>query len=50
MLEGELMEKICRKKNLAGYKHYGFWQCMDTLREKEYLHSLYKSKKAPWIN
>ncbi len=50
MLEGELMEKICRKKNLIGYKHHGFWQCMDTLREKEYLHSLYKSKKAPWIN
>ena len=36
---------------LVGYKHYGFWQCMDTLRDKKFLESIYKKRKnkSPWI-
>ena len=33
---------------LAAYKHDGFWQPMDTRREKEILESLWKAGKAPW--
>ncbi len=33
---------------LAGYVHKGFWQCMDTLREKQKLESLWESGNAPW--
>ena len=31
------------------FKHYGFWQCMDTLRDKILLNQIWKSKKIPWI-
>ena len=50
MLEGKPMEKLSRKKKLAGFRHKGFWQCMDTLKEKEYLNNLFKNKMAPWTN
>ena len=36
------------KKNLAAFKHEGFWQCMDTLREKKILEEMLKDNKAPW--
>ena len=36
-LEREPFEKLTKKKELVAYKHYGFWQCMDTLRDKEIL-------------
>ena len=49
MLEREPMEKLLRKKELIAYKHLGFWQCMDTLREKNYLNNLYKNKKLSWL-
>ena len=50
MLEGKPMEKLSKQKQLVGYKHKGFWQCMDTLKEKEYLASLIKKGTAPWEN
>ncbi len=50
MLERTPIEKIAKKKQLIGYKHLGFWQCMDTPREKEYLKKLLKEKNAPWKN
>ena len=50
MLEGKPMEKLSKQKQLVGYKHKGFWQCMDTLKEKEYLTSLIKKGTAPWEN
>ena len=31
------------------YRHFGFWQCMDTLRDKNTLVNMIKNKKAPWI-
>ena len=47
-LEKEPLEKISKNKQLVAYKHEGFWHCMDTLRDKNYLEDLWKSKKAPW--
>ena len=42
MLEREPLEILQKKKELLAFKHKGFWQCMDTLREKNYLNKLYK--------
>ena len=50
MLEKKPLEKLYKKNQLIGFKHVGFWQCMDTPREKEYLIKLLKKKKAPWID
>ena len=36
-LEKEPLEKVCKSKNLAAYKHSGFWQCVDTKRDLEKL-------------
>lgn len=46
--EREPMEILASSGNLAAYKHAGFWQAMDTLRDKHYLEDLWKSGKAPW--
>ena len=50
MLEARPMEKLSKKRNLIGFRHKGFWQCMDTLKEKEYLTALVKKGNPPWIN
>ena len=44
-LEREPLEKVTSKKQLVAFKHNGFWQCMDTKRDKDKLHNLLKSKK-----
>ena len=44
-LEREPLEKISKKKQLAAFKHNGFWQCMDTKRDKDKLDMVLKSKK-----
>ena len=44
-LEREPFEKLTKKKQLVGFKHNGFWQCMDTLRDKEILEKKVKEKK-----
>ena len=41
-LEKEPLEKISKKKQLLAFKHNGFWQCMDTLRDKEILEDALK--------
>ena len=46
--EREPLEKLATSGNLAAYKHAGFWQAMDTLRDKHFLEDLWKSGKAPW--
>ena len=46
--EREPMEKIARDGMLSAYRHYGFWQPMDTLRDKNVLEDLWQSGKAPW--
>ena len=49
-LEKETFPKLASINQLVGYKHNGFWQCMDTLREKKILNKIYKSKNCPWKN
>jgi len=44
-LEKEPLEKITKKKQLVAYKHKGFWQCMDTKRDKDYLDQIIKKVK-----
>jgi glucose-1-phosphate cytidylyltransferase len=46
--EKEPMERLAAEGQLMAYKHEGFWQCMDTLREKHLLNELWSSGKAPW--
>jgi len=47
-LELEPMERLAADRQLTAYRHEGFWQCMDTLREKKMLESLWQSGQAPW--
>ena len=49
MLEREPFIKLTKKKQLMAYKHHGFWQCMDTMRDKNILKKMWREKKAPWI-
>ncbi len=44
-LEKEPLEKITKKKQLVAFKHEGFWQCMDTKRDKDYLEQIIKKIK-----
>lgn len=46
--EKEPLERLARDGQLMAYKHTSFWQCMDTIREKKILESLWESGKAPW--
>lgn len=48
MFERGPMERIADEGQMVCYKHTGFWQCMDTLRDKEKLEKLWASGKAPW--
>lgn len=48
VFEKKPLETIAADGGLRAYRHEGFWQCMDTLREKEKLEELWKSGKAPW--
>lgn len=49
MLEREPLEKLSKMGELMAYKHDDFWQCMDTIREKEILEALLNSNSAPWL-
>jgi glucose-1-phosphate cytidylyltransferase len=46
--EREPLEKLAKDKQLNAFKHYGFWQPMDTLRDKNYLEDLWASGNAKW--
>jgi glucose-1-phosphate cytidylyltransferase len=46
--EQDPMQKLANEGMLSAYKHYGFWQPMDTLRDKSYLEEKWNSGKAPW--
>jgi glucose-1-phosphate cytidylyltransferase len=48
VFEREPLERLARDGQLAAYRHEGFWQPMDTLREKKLLQSLWDSNAAPW--
>ncbi len=46
--EKEPMERLAKEGQLSAYYHRGFWQPMDTLRDKTHLEELWRSGKAPW--
>jgi len=48
ILEVDALERLASENQLAAFRHEGFWQCMDTLREKKILENLWQSGKAPW--
>jgi len=48
MFEKEPLERLAKDGQLMAYKHDGFWQCMDTQRDKEMLEKIWMSGEAPW--
>lgn len=48
IFERQPLEALAKDGELFAYKHYGFWKCMDTLRDKNQLNDFWDSKKAPW--
>lgn len=48
VFEREPLERLAQENQLACYKHDGFWQCMDTLRDKQKLDKLWEQNIAPW--
>ena len=46
--EREPMERLARERQLVAYSHSGFWQPMDTVRERNYLEDLWRTGRAPW--
>ncbi len=48
VFEQEPLEKLAAEGELMSYSHKGFWQCMDSLREKSLLELMWKQGKAPW--
>lgn len=47
--EREPLERLCTEDQLEAYRYDGFWQCMDTMRDREYLEKLIDSGNAPWM-
>lgn len=46
--EGEALTRLANKQQLMAFEHHGFWQPMDTLRDKNQLQALWDSHRAPW--
>jgi glucose-1-phosphate cytidylyltransferase len=42
------LEQLARDGELSAFRHHGFWQPMDTLRDRTYLETLWSSGRAPW--
>lgn len=49
ILEKEPLERVAAKGQLNAYKHEGFWQCMDSVRDRNYLQDLWDEGNAPWM-
>lgn len=49
ILEREPLENLVKDGQLMSFKHAGFWQCMDTLRDKILLNDLFQTGEAPWL-
>ena len=47
-LEVDALEKLARDGELGAYRHDGFWQCMDTMRDKRQLEEIWSLGRAPW--
>lgn len=48
--EREPLSNLAKDGQLMAYKHYGFWQCMDTIRDKVLLEKIWESGTVPWKN
>ena len=48
LFEREPLDQLAKDKQLVAYRHEDFWQCMDTLRDKRLLESLWGEGRAPW--
>ncbi len=48
ILEKEPLEKVAEMGELMAYQHDGYWQCMDTKRDRDHLEKLWQSGEAPW--
>ena len=46
--EVNILPKLASQHQLSAFHHHGFWQAMDTLRERNYLEKLWASGEAPW--
>ena len=49
IFEREPLTKLSKESNLMAFKHEGFWQCMDTLRDKNLLNKMVNEKNTPWL-
>lgn len=49
ILERDPLERLSQESQLMAFQHSGFWQCMDTLRDKNFLEKIYASKQVPWL-
>jgi glucose-1-phosphate cytidylyltransferase len=47
-LEVDALERLAADRQLVAYRHENFWQCMDTLRDKRLLETLWHERRAPW--
>ena len=48
ILERQPLEEVAKLNELMSYKHDGFWQCMDTKRDRDSLEDMWSSKSPPW--
>lgn len=48
-LEFGALQELAHNNELRVFRHEGFWQCMDNVRERDYLNELYREGKAPWM-
>ena len=48
VFEKHPLERLAMEGNLKAYRHDGYWQCMDTKREKDRLDELWSNGNAPW--
>ena len=49
MLEREPLEALASKSKLGAFKHYGFWQCMDSKRDRDFLQSMCDEGSQAWL-
>ncbi len=49
MLEKEPLQKVLSLKKLFAYHHYGFWKCMDNIRDKKDIEKMIESGNCPWL-
>ena len=50
ILEQSPLENLVKDGQLMAYQHYDYWQCMDTVRDRDSLRNLFDNNNAPWVN